>query len=285
MEGRPARTAAAGLADFLLPEGYAGPRGVLALAHEAVALGEAARLVRRSRARRRERGSVPYVVAGRTAPLEPVVLVPGFMAGDSTLIGMAAALRDAGFRTYRSSLPVNVGCTREAAERLEQRLELVTERRGRRATVVGHSLGGMLARGVAARRPDLVAGIVSLGSPVLAPGAVHRLLAWDTQLLALLHEAGLRRVMGPDCVGGDCARLSWEDSRRPLDPATWFTAVYSRRDGVVDWRACLDPAAEHVEVRSSHCGMAVDPEAVDAVVRALRLGVSRPATRSAARPA
>lgn len=288
MGGRPSRAASAGLAGFLSPDGFAGPRGVLALAREAAALGDAAQLVRRSRARSRARGSAPYVVAGRVTPLEPVVLVPGFMAGDSTLLGMAAQLRHEGFRTYRSSLPVNIGCTREAAERLEQRLEAVTERRGRRATVVGHSLGGMLARGVAARRPDLVAGVVSLGSPVLAPGAVHRLLAWDTQLLVRLHEAGLRRVMGPDCVGGDCARLSWEDSRRPLDASTWCTAVYSRRDGVVDWRACLDPAADHVEVHSSHCGMAVAPEAVDAVVDALRsrggAGLS-PASPPAARPA
>ena len=54
---------------------------------------------------------------------------------------------------------------------------------------------------------------------------------------------------------------------------------------VEDLLAGLDPAAEHVEVHTSHCGMAVDPEVVDVVVQALRAGVSRPATRSAARPA
>ena len=73
----------------------------------------------------------------------------------------------------------------------------------------------------------------------------------------------------------------------PLPPEVAFTAVYSRRDGIVDWRACVDPAAEHVEVRSSHCGMAVDPAAIDAVVAALRgrLSVEGPATPAAARPA
>ena len=59
-----------------------------------------------------------------------------------------------------------------------------------------------------------------------------------------------------------------------LDPSVAFTAVYSRRDGIVDWRACLDPQATHVEVRSSHCGMAVDPETIDAVVAALRSSLS-----------
>lgn len=282
--GSPSRSSRGrSLGAFLAPEGFAGPRGLLALAREVTALGEAAQLVRRSRAERRVREAAPYAVAGRVPALQPVVLVPGFMAGDTTLLALAAQLRHDGYRTYRSTLPVNVGCTQEAGERLEQRLEAVAARRGRRVVVVGHSLGGMLARGVAARRPDLVSGIVSLGSPVLAPGAVHRLLAWDTQLLARLHEAGLRRVMGPDCIGGDCARASWEDSRRPLDASTWFTAVYSRRDGVVDWRACLDPAATHVEVRSSHCGMAVDPEVVDVVRRALRAALS-PETSSPASP-
>lgn len=233
-------------------------------------MSEAAQLVRWARAERRQRAEQPYVVPQRPRGLDPVVLVPGFMAGDSTLGAMSLSLRRAGWRTYRSHTHVNVGCTRQAADRLEARLEAIAERRGRKVAVVGHSLGGMLARGVAARRPDLVQGIVALGSPVLAPGAVHRLLAWDARVLTRLHTAGLRRVMGPDCFGGECARASWEDGRRELDPGVPFTAIYSRRDGIVDWRACLDPVAVHVEVRSSHCGMAVDPTVVDAVVRALR---------------
>ena len=258
------------LGSFLVPPGFGGPSGVRALAREASTVSEAARLLRRSREDRRARSVLPYVGPHRVSAHDPVVLVPGFMAGDSTLRGMALFLRRQGFRTYRSQIHVNVGCTREAADRLERRLESIAIRRGRKVTVVGHSLGGMLARGLAARRPDLVEGIVALGSPVLAPGAVHRLLAWDARLLARLNGAGLRGLMGADCFGGDCARLSWEDSRLPLSPEQSFTAVYSRRDGIVDWRACLDPAAIHVEVRTSHCGMAVDPVVLDHVLAALR---------------
>lgn len=270
------------LGSFLVPDGFGGPSGVRALAREASTVTEAARLLRRTRSDRRARSVLPYAGPHRPAPHDPVVLVPGFMAGDSTLRAMAAFLRRQGFRTYRSQIHVNVGCTREAGDRLEQRLESIAVKRGRKVTIVGHSLGGMLARGVAARRPDLVEGIVALGSPVLAPGAVHRLLAWDARLLARLSTAGLRGLMSEDCFGGECARASWEESRVLLDPGVAFTAVYSRRDGIVDYRACLDPAARHVEVTTSHCGMAVDPVVMDHVLAALRAQqVSRASLRAA----
>jgi pimeloyl-ACP methyl ester carboxylesterase len=201
------------------------------------------------------------------------------MAGDATLKAMALFLRHQGFRTYRSQIHVNAGCTREAADRLERRIETIAIRRNRKVTIVGHSLGGMLARGLASRRPDLIEGIVSMGSPVLAPGAVHKVLAWDAEMLARLTRAGFRGMMSSDCFGGECARLSFEESKLPIDPDLAFTAIYSKRDGIVDWRACLDPAAEHVEVRTSHVGMAVDPVVMDHVLTALRAQQLRRASR------
>jgi len=269
------------MGDFLRPDGFVGPRGLRALAREGSAAVEAARYVKRSRAESRARSVAPYV-RHRDPGLEPVLLVPGFMAGDATLGGMAALLRSAGYRTYRSQIRVNVGCTRAAADRLERRLESIVLRRGRKVSIVGHSLGGMLARGLAARRPDLVHGIVSMGSPILAPGAIHGVLAWDAEILTRLARAGFGGLMSEDCVAGSCARGSFEETQRPLDPAVGFTAIYSQRDGIVDWKACVDPAAEAVEVRTSHLGMAFDPVVFDAVRRALdRHQLSR-ASRSAA---
>ena len=254
---------------FLRPEGFVGPRGLRALSREGSVALEVARYLRWSRAERRARGGAPYVDTRRRPGLEPVLLVPGFMAGDATLKGMAAMLRGAGYRTYRSEIHVNVGCTREVADRLERRLESIAIRRGRKVSIVGHSLGGMLARGLAARRPDLVHGIVSMGSPILAPGAVHGVLAWDADMLTRLARAGFRGLMSDDCVGGSCARTSFEETQQPLDAEIGFTAIYSRRDGIVDWNACLDPAAEAVEVSTSHVGMAFDPLVFEVVREAL----------------
>jgi pimeloyl-ACP methyl ester carboxylesterase len=264
---------------FLRPPEFAGPQGIRALARESSAAVEAVRLVRRSRQERRRRARLPYADRHHQVAVDPVLLVPGFMAGDATLRLLSAFLRHEGLRTYRSQIHVNVGCTQQAVARLERRLESIAMRRERKVSLVGHSLGGLLARGLAARRPDLVAGIVTLGSPVLAPGAVHTVLAWDTEMLIRLARAGFRGLMGEDCIAGSCAQTSFEESRRPLDPSIGYTAIWSRRDGIVDPSACRDPGARCVEVSTSHCGMAVDPVVFDLVLQALREQSLSPASR------
>lgn len=276
------------MATFLCPPGFAGPRGLRAIAREGRVVTEAARLVGTSARRRLSRDLPPYALRHPEPGLPPVVLVPGFMAGDGSLSWMGGHLRRLGHRTYRSMMHANVGCSREALDTLEQRIEAVATKRGRKVSVVGHSLGGLLARGVAARRPDLVQGIVTLGSPLLAPGATHRLLQLDVALVVSLQRAGFGRMMGLDCTSGECARESWERAQARLDRSVDFTSVFSRRDGIVDWRGCLDPQARTVEVSTSHLGMAFDPSVMRIVAAALASGrdarVSRPA-RSAAAPA
>jgi len=98
---------------------------------------------------------------------------------------------------------------------------------------------------------------------------VHPLLAFDLALVIALRRAGLGGMMGEDCTSGDCARLSWEQSQELLDADVALTSIFSRRDGVIDWRSCLDPVAETVEVTTSHLGMAIDPVVFDIVVETL----------------
>lgn len=257
------------MGSFLCPPGFTGPKGLRALAREGSAVAEAVRFVRHQSATQRDHRRRPYATRVPEAGLQPVVLVPGFMAGDGSLSLMARHLRRLGHRTYRSTMHANVGCTQEASDSLEARIEAIALKRDRKVTIVGHSLGGLLARGVAARRPDLVDQIVTLGSPLLAPGAAHSLLLADLALIVRLQRIGLARMMGADCTSGDCAKLSWEQASAPLHRAVGFTSVFSRRDGIIDWRACLDPQATSVEVRTSHLGMAYDPVVLDAVSQAL----------------
>jgi triacylglycerol lipase len=262
------------LASFLLPHGFNRPRAVAVL-REGSVVTEAGRLALASRQARRVRKSTPYT--GRTArlPADPVLLVPGFMAGDATLGFMARALRQQGFRTYRSHMHANVGCTLNAAAQLETRLESIAIRRGTRVQVVGHSLGGMLARGLAVRRPDLISGIVTMGSPMLAPGAHHAVLTRGVDMLVRLSRAGLPGLMSEECVAGTCARQSFDESRERIPADVAFTAIYSKRDGIVDWRACVDPEAAAVEVTASHVGMAVDPRVIAQVIESLNRTAGR----------
>ncbi|WP_395656819.1 esterase/lipase family protein [Nocardioides sp.] len=255
------------LADFLLPHGFSMPHPAAVL-REGSAATELGRYAWRAATERRTRRATPYA-ARPVRHGDPVLLVPGFLAGDGTLGLMSRSLRQQGFRTYRSHILSNVGCTLNAAAQLEARLESIAIRRGTRVQIIGHSLGGMLARGVAVRRPDLVSNIVTMGSPMLAPGAHHVSLAATVDLLVRLSRAGIPGLMSEECVRGACAEQSFGDSRRPVPDGVGFTAIYSRRDGIVDWRACVDPLARAVEVTASHLGMAFDPRVVDAVSGAL----------------
>jgi triacylglycerol lipase len=256
------------LASFLRPEGFECPSGTAVL-REGSVVTEAGRYALRVLGERRIRMGTP--VTGRAAfrTSEPVLLVPGFMAGDTSLTLMARTLRRQGFRTYRSHMHANVGCTLTATTLLESRLESIAIRRGSRVQIVGHSLGGMLARGLAVRRPDLVSGIVTMGSPMLAPGAHHISLAAGVDMLVRLSRAGVPGLMSEECVAGSCARRSFAESRQAVPAGVSFTAIYSRRDGIVDWRACVDPLAQPVEVTASHLGMAIDPRVIDRVTAAL----------------
>src|SRR5215210_6839752 len=106
----------------------------------------------------------------------PVLLIPGFLASDASLGTMANWLRRAGYCTHRTGIRANLDCSEEACRRLEARLEQMAERHGERVVIVGHSRGGVFARAMAARRPELVSAIVTLGSPTQSMLAVHPLV-------------------------------------------------------------------------------------------------------------
>jgi triacylglycerol lipase len=199
----------------------------------------------------------------------PVLLLPGFLAGDDSLALMTRWLRRSGYHTRKAGLRANVGCSAETVERLEDRLEELVERQGRRAAIVGQSRGGGLARVLAARRPDLVTGIVTLGTPHEQPLAVHPLVSLQLLAVGALGTLGFPGFFSRSCLSGDCCAEFWEQVAAPLPPHVGFVSVYSRSDGIVDWRACRAPGAELVAIDSSHVGMAVNAGAYRAIAHAL----------------
>jgi triacylglycerol lipase len=199
----------------------------------------------------------------------PVLLVPGFLAGDPSLATMAGWLKRMGYAPCRARMRANVDCTTRALDRLEAEVERLAGDHGGRVAVVGQSRGGSMARALAVRRPDLVRAIVCLGSPVTDQFAVHPLVRAQVTALGLLGTLGVPGLFGRGCAVGECCAVTREQATAPFPAEVGFTAVYSRSDGIVDWRACLDPAARHVEVGASHVGMAVNAQVFRAVAEAL----------------
>jgi triacylglycerol lipase len=208
----------------------------------------------------------------------PVMLLPGFLAGDVSLGLMARWLRDLGYRPCRARIAANVDCTERALERIEAQLEALVGRHGRRVSIVGPSRGGTMARILAVRRPDLIEGIVCLGSPLGDEFAVHPLVRAQVRAVALLGSLGVPGLFTFACRSSCCAEAHGALSE-PVPAGVRFTSVYSRTDGVVDWRMCLDPGAHQVEVRSSHIGMVVNADVFRAVAEALS---ARESTRAPA---
>ncbi|PWK84927.1 hypothetical protein C8D88_107134 [Lentzea atacamensis] len=187
-----------------------------------------------------------------------VVLVPGFGAGDFSLTFATTWLRDRGYVPVGAGVGFNVGCTAELVDRVERRLEEHAEATGGPVVLLGQSRGGALARLAAVRRPDLVCGLVMLGSPVIDPMGAHPHVLLAAKALARLSAIGVPGLMNTDCLSGTCFEDNVKAISAPLDvPAV---SIYSRSDGIVPWRLSLDPAAECVEVHSTHTGMGLDPD-------------------------
>jgi len=211
-----------------------------------------------------------------------VVIIPGFLGSDVYLVEMFAWLRRIGYRPYFSGIGLNADCPNLLIRRhLNQTIERARRDTRRKIHLLGHSLGGLLARAVAADRPNQVASVLTVGSPfrgaVVHPrieGAVEAI----RKRILLTHGNGVL----PDCYTGRCACSFLGSLRRDFPPHVVETAIYSRTDGFVDWRYCVtgNPAND-LEVTGTHLGLAFNP-AVYRIV-AERLALPRPRRRRPAR--
>ena len=198
----------------------------------------------------------------------PVLLIPGFLAGDASLSLMSQWLRRVGYRTHGSGIATNIDCSERAVTKLEARVIDLSERYGEPVSVIGHSRGGMFARTLAVRHPDRVSRIVTLGSPLVASlDDIHPLLRFQIRTLQRVQRASGDGVLASSCEQSweaykwgltqtSCCTQFWTDMDDDVAGSVEFTSIFSRSDGVLHWRSCLDPRARHLEVESSHCGMA-----------------------------
>jgi pimeloyl-ACP methyl ester carboxylesterase len=186
----------------------------------------------------------------------PVLVLPGFMAGDASTSRLKQILRGHGYWVHGWHQGRNSGPTAEILEGTRRRLLELYMRHGRRVSVIGQSLGGIYARDLAREFPEAVRQVVTLASPFRIRQGDH------STVTVLMKSLGMSVERFAEL---EQAELPEEDRAPLLVPAT---AIYSRTDGIVRWHACIDsegPQRENIAVRGSHSGLAVNPAAVLAV--------------------
>ena len=189
---------------------------------------------------------------------QPVLLIPGFTAGDWSLRPMARWLARVGYKPYFSGIDLNVGCPQRKVELVGWRLEQIVEGSGAPVVIIGHSLGGVLGRAIASIYPEHVRRVIAIGSPL----RMHWDVVRDEVRPAMLAMQGFwqnfRRA--PRDCGTDLCGCGFADSVRDLSSSIRkFDSIFTREDEVVDWRECVGDGVAAHEVSGGHVGLIVNP--------------------------
>jgi len=189
----------------------------------------------------------------------PVVLVPGFMGTDIYLSEMYMWLARLGYRPYMSGIGLNAECPGRLTGKLIRTIDRAHQETGKRVRLVGHSLGGVLARKACLQRPESVSQLIYLGSPVQAVHA-HPVVV----TAAAVMQAAREIVSGKqeDCLTEDCRCGFSHDVLLPLPRHLRHAAIYTRADGVVDWHDSQERNMRlNHEVGGTHIGLVFNPRA------------------------
>jgi pimeloyl-ACP methyl ester carboxylesterase len=192
--------------------------------------------------------SAPILATAPRGQPHPVVVLPGLGADDRSTIAIRGFLETLGYQVHGWGRDRNVRAPDADLSAVVSQVRKLREDSGRRVSLVGWSRGGIIAREVARQVPDNVRMVITLGSPFAAPGATNVRAIW-------------RFFTGESYRPPPPERLSQLAKPIPV-PAT---SIYTRADGVVAWRACLEEAGgqrENIEVNTTHIGLGFHPPAL-----------------------
>ncbi len=183
-----------------------------------------------------------------------VVIIPGFLGIDLILFELHAWLGRVGYRPYFSGMGLAAECPDVLSQNLMSTIERAYVETNRRVHLIGHSLGGIFARSVTIRMPHRIASVTTLGSPFRGL-VVHPLVL---KLAGLVRQRIRTRHPNPPqgCATSRCACAFGRSLRHKWPRSVAQTAIYTRDDGIVDWRYCLtgDPSVD-IEVGGTHIGL------------------------------
>jgi pimeloyl-ACP methyl ester carboxylesterase len=193
----------------------------------------------------------------RTAHPRVVMLLPGFGTHPLRMRHMARELERAGHKVKRWGLGFNLGPTEDNFALLEARVRQIGERYGQKVVLVGWSLGGIFARELAKRHPDLVAKVITMGTPF--SGSPYANNAWRAYELVTGHSVEQPPI----------------EVEIAVKPPVETVALWSPRDGVIAPRSACGLPGERdraVALRCSHIGFSNSDEAIAAVAAELESG-------------
>jgi len=177
-----------------------------------------------------------------------VLVLPALLKSDRHTVYLRQHLDRLGYAAHAWRLGANIGPTDWALDGSERRLRELRRRYGRKVSVIGHSMGGLIAREIAKRAPDSVRQVITLCAPFRPPIASNVELAF--RLLSPWHSTHVPTL--------------WADAAQP--PPVPASAIYTRSDGVVSWQSCCEaapaPERESIEVTGCHTTMARNPLAL-----------------------
>lgn len=183
----------------------------------------------------------------------PVLVLPGLLASDLSTVPLRRYLRRLGYQSHAWELGRNTGGIYRMRAQLRERLAAVHRITGRKVSLVGWSLGGIYARDLALHKPESVRCVVTMGSP----------FAGDVT------ATNARRIY--ELLSGETASSTPAEDLKALagDLPVTTSSIFSRTDGIVNWRTCLvrpSPTAENIEVYlASHIGLGVNAAVLWAV--------------------
>lgn len=186
----------------------------------------------------------------------PVMLLPGLFNSDVSGTILRRYLAALGYRVEGWGLGRNLGTRTigDDGERLFERIRALHAATGERVTLVGVSLGGIMARFAAHRCPDLVREVITISAPFA--GSPRATNVWRAFELLTGDRIDAPRVLAQSALAAQA-------------PPVPTTAIWSRSDGLVAGMICHDAGGRAIEVRSSHVGVQVRPAVLLAVARVL----------------